>query len=79
MQHELESKDQQIQKYREAFENESLKRKHSIEGLLSATFNLDSHNQRLEDVAREIGKLSRWYRKAIQDKKEMEDNLRAHI
>ena len=79
MQCKLESKYQQIQKNREAFEKESLKRKCLTEGLLSATFNLDSHNQHLEDVAGEIGKLSRWYKKALQDKKEMEENLRAQI
>ena len=69
MQHILESKDQQIQKEREAFEKESLKRKRSTEGILSATFNLDSHNQRLEDAANEIGRLNRWYEKAVQEKK----------
>ena len=79
MQREIESKDQHIQKDREAFEKESLKRKHLTRGLLSATFNLDSHNQLLEDAVREIKKLSRWYEKAMQDKKEMEENLRAQI
>ena len=46
---------------------------------MSATFNLDSHNQHLDDAAREIGRLNRWYEKALQDKKGMEENLRAQI
>ena len=77
MQRELETKDQQIQKDRETFEKESFKRKRSTEGLLSATFNLDSHNQHLEDATCKIMKLSRWYEKAIHDKKEMEEDLRS--
>ena len=36
-------------------------------------------NQRLEESTSEIGKLSRWYEKAMQDKKEMEEYLRAQI
>ena len=79
MQHILELKDQRIQKDREAFEKESLKRKRSTEGLVSYTFNLDFHNQRLEDAASKIGKLNRWYEKAMQDKKVMEEDLRAQI
>ena len=69
MQRELELKDQQIQNDREVFKKESLKQKRSTEGLLSATFNLDSHNQCLKDVSSEIGRLSRWYEKAMQDKR----------
>ena len=77
MQRILDSKDQQIQKDHEAFGKESLKQKCSTKGLLSATFNLDSHNQQMEGAASKIGKLSRWYEKAMQDKKEMEVDLRA--
>ena len=79
MQRELESKDQHIQKDREAFEKKSLKQKRSTEGLLSATFNLDSHNKHLDDAASEIERLNKWYGKAMQDKKEMEEILRAQI
>ena len=53
--------------------------KRSTEGLLSATFNLDSHNQRLDDASSEIIRLTRWYEKAVQDKKVMEEDLRAQI
>ena len=75
----LESKDQQIQRDQEALEKESLKQKRTTEGLLSATFNLDSHNQQLEDAATEIGRLTRWYEKATRGKKVLEENLRAQI
>ena len=75
----LESKDQHIQKDREAFEKESLKLKRYTEGLLSTNFNLDSYNQRLEDAASEIGRLNRWYKKERQDKKVMDEDLRAQI
>ena len=46
---------------------------------MSVTFNLDSHNQYFDEAAREIKTLKRWYEKALQDKKEMEENLRAKI
>ena len=51
----LESKDLKIERDQKVLEKESLKRKRTTEGLLSATFNLDSHNQRLEDAIAEIG------------------------
>ena len=49
------------------------------ERLLSATLNLDSHNQRLDDTSREIGRLKKWYDKALQYKRELEEVLRIQI
>ena len=46
---------------------------------MSATFNLDSHNKHLDDAASEIERLNKWYEKAMQDKKEKEESLRAQI
>ena len=42
-------------------------------------FNLDSHNQRLEETIAGIGRLTRWYEKATHDKKVLEESLRAQI
>ena len=75
----LESKDLQIEIDQKVLEKESLKRKSTTEGLLSATFNLDSHNQSLEDATAEIGKLTRWYEKATHEKKVLQEDLRAQI
>ena len=50
----LESKDEQIERDQKALEKESLKRKRTTKGLLSATFNLYSNNQKLEEAATEL-------------------------
>ena len=42
-------------------------------------FNLDSHNQRLEEAAAEIGRLTRWYEKETHDKKVLDESLRSQI
>ena len=69
LQQELESNDKHIQKDHEALEKESLKRNHSTEGLLSATFNFDPRSQHLYGAAREIVKLNRWYEKFYKTKR----------
>lgn len=66
LQYELKLKEEQIQKNSEL----ALKRKRSTDGLPSATFNLDSHNQQLNDAAKEIERLKGWYNQALQDKRE---------
>ena len=75
----LESKHQQIERDQRELEKESLKKKRTTEGLLSTTFKLDSHNQRLEDAATKIRRLTRWYEKETRDKKVLEEDLRTQI
>src|SRR4051812_42054833 len=55
------------------------KRKRATEGVLSANFNLEAHNERLEQADREIARWRRRYEKASHDKAESEKNLEAVV
>ena len=59
--------------------NKGLRESVQLRGLLSATFYLDSHNQRLDEATREISRLKKWYDKALHDKIELEEVLRIQI
>ncbi|XP_058771324.1 uncharacterized protein LOC131644755 [Vicia villosa] len=76
---DLKEKNQELQAMKEENDRQRSKRKRATEGYLSANFNLEAHDERLEQANAEIARWRRRYEKASHDKAESEKNLEVVI